>query len=155
MINATTARVRDIMSSPVVSVTADTPLPRIVALMRERRIGALPVVDADGKLVGLVTESDLVAVRRSIPFTLKLAAVIYGMREPTPSEAEELLAMSRRLTAGDLMSRRVETVEEDRLASEVACLMLTHDRRHIPVVRLGKPVGIVARHDLLKLLAQP
>lgn len=152
---ASAMRVRDIMSSPVVSVTRDTPAPRVAALMKEKNIGALAVVDEQGKLLGIVTETDLAAIRRSVPFTLKLAAVIYGMRPPTPEETAQLLEMARKLTAGDLMSPRVETVREDQDASEVASLMLAHDRRHVIVVRDGRPVGIVARHDLLKLLLKP
>ncbi|MBM4109369.1 MAG: CBS domain-containing protein [Phycisphaerae bacterium] len=148
-------KVTGIMSSPVISVARDTPMRRVAALMREKRIGAVVVVDADGALLGLVTETDMATVRRSVPFSLKLAAVIYGMRPPTPAESAELMAMAARLTAGDLMTSPIESVREDQEASEVAALMLKHDRRHVPVVRDGKPVGIVARHDLLKLLLRP
>lgn len=147
-------KVADIMSSPVVSVPRDTPMPQVAALMREKRIGAVVVTDADGALAGIVTETDMATVRRSVPFNLKLAAVIYGMRPPTPAESAELMAMAAKLTAGDLMTSPIESVREDQTASDVASLMLKHDRRHVPVVRDGKPVGIVARHDLLKLLVQ-
>lgn len=148
-------KVRDIMSSPVVSVTRDTPMAKVAALMRDRNIGAVAVVDDRGLLVGIVTETDMAAVRRSVPFSVKLAAVIYGLRPPTPEETAQLAEMARKLTAGDLMSPRVETVGEDEDASRVASLMLAHDRRHIVVTRENRPVGIVARHDLLKLIAKP
>lgn len=145
--------VSQIMSSPVVSVSRSTPMHEVARLMQEKGVGSVVVTDDSGAIAGLVTETDLTAIRRSVPFNLKLAAVIYGLRPPTQPELDQLLNLARSLTAGDLMASPVQTITEDRPAAEAVELMLRHDRRHIPVVKNGKPVGIVARHDVLKMIA--
>jgi CBS domain-containing protein len=145
--------VTHIMSSPVITVARSTPMHEVANLMRDKGVGSVVVTDESGAIVGIVTETDLTAIRRSVPFNLKLAAVLYGMRPPTAAELDQLMSMARTLTAGDLMTAPVQTITEDRPAAEAIELMLRHDRRHIPVVRAGRPVGIVARHDILKMLA--
>ncbi len=144
---------RDIMTAPVLTAHLSTPLPEVARLMREHDIGCLPVVDESGVLIGLITESDFTGIRQAIPFSLALAPVIYGSRPPTDAELKQMLSAAGKLLARDIMtSDRLHTVAEDTPVGVLVHDMLAKKRKHFPVIRDGKIVGMVARHDLLKLI---
>jgi CBS domain-containing protein len=146
--------VKEIMTSPVITVRTDTPAPEVARLMQERDIGAVVVVDEGGRLCGIITESDFTGISRCVPFSLDLAPVVFGARAATLEEPERIYAMARKLRAKDVMSERVETLEESDDVGSAVHRMLTHNLKHLPVVRDGTPVGMVARHDVLKLLGR-
>jgi CBS domain-containing protein len=147
--------VKDIMSQPVVTVPEDALAPEIARVMQERDIGAVVVVDAAGALRGIVTESDFTGVGRCVPFSLALAPVVFGARAATMAEIEQIYAMARKLTARQIMSEEVHTARESEEIGAVVHRMLRRKLKHVPVVRDGKPVGMLARHDVLKLMAEP
>ena len=122
-------RTRDIMTSPVVTVPPDAQLKAVAALLVERGINAVPVVDAGDRLCGIVSEADLLA--------LETAA-----REHPPH------------TAREVMSQSVYTLAEDTDAAVAARMMLRHGLKSVPVVAGDRVVGIVARRDLLRLVAR-
>jgi CBS domain-containing protein len=128
-------RTRDIMTSPVVTVTPDTSLKDVAALLVERAINAVPVVDAGGRLCGIVSEADLLA--------LEAAAA------PGASGAR-----TAPHTAREVMSQSVYTLAEETDASAAARMMLRHGLKSVPVVAGDRVVGIVARRDLLRLVAR-
>jgi len=146
--------VRDIMNSPVVTVTTETPAPEVARIMQEHDIGAVVVVDDAGRMCGLITESDFTGIGRCVPFSLELALIVFGARAATPAELERIYAMARKLRAREFMTETVHTAEESEDMGAVVHRMLEHKLKHVPVVRDGTPVGMVARHDLLKLLAK-
>jgi CBS domain-containing protein len=147
--------VKEIMSQPVVTVDEGTLAPDVARLMEEHDIGAVVVVDALGGLVGIVTESDFTGIGRCVPFSLGLAPVVFGARAASMAELERIYAMARKLTAREIMSEKVHTAEESEEVGAVVQRMLARNLKHVPVVRDGKPVGMLARHDLLKLIAPP
>lgn len=134
-------RAKDIMSSPVVTVTEDTPLKRVAALLLEHDISAVPVVDAQGGIVGIVSEADLISVEAE-PGTEHRLHRGPRVQDQVPT------------TAGDAMTRDVVAVNQETDESHIARIMLDRRLKHVPVV-LGKDVvGIVSRRDLLKALAR-
>lgn len=145
-------KVRDIMVSPVVTVGPETPAPVIASLMHERNIGCVVVVDGSGAMLGIVTDTDFAAIRRSVPFKVDLAAAIYGLRPATPAEMQRIMEMGRKLTARELMADSPPTVAAGDDVSIAVHRLLNEEVRHVAVVEAGKPVGIVSRHDVLKLL---
>jgi predicted transcriptional regulator len=78
---------------------------------------------------------------------------VFGARAPTIAELERIYAMARKLRAREIMSDKVQTAEESEEIGVVVQRMLARKLRHVPVVRNGKPVGMLARHDILKLVA--
>ena len=150
--------VRDIMTSPAITVTEGTPVPEVAQLMQDRNIGAVIVVDRDGQLAGLITETDFTGIGRAVPFSLRLAPVIFGARAASLEELQEIYARASKLDAAAVMTGELRTVAEDTPVGEVIQLMLDRDLKHVPVVRgadgkrRGTPVGMVARHDVLKLV---
>ena len=123
-------RTRDIMTSPVVSVTPDTSLKDVAALLVERGINAVPVVDAGDRLCGIVSEADLLA--------LETASARGGA--PHPARA--------------VMRQSGYTLAEDTEATAGPRMMLRHGLKSVPVVVGDRVVGIVARRDLLRLVAR-
>lgn len=148
-----TVRARDLMASPVITVSPDDTLEHVARTMLEHGIGAVPVVDQDGRLLGIITEHDLMAHEHGVPFSVYRAPQLFGHWLP-PEGLEEIYNLGRTIKAKEVMRSPVLTVSEDATVSEIAQLMLETGREHIPVVRDGQVVGIVTRHDLLKLMAR-
>ena len=151
--------VRDIMTAPAITVPEATPLPDVAQLMQDRNVGAVIVVDGAGQLAGIVSETDFARIARAVPFSLRLAPVIFGARAASPAELQEIFDRARKLDAGDVMTRDVQTVTEEEDLGSAIRGMLEGDLKHVPVVRPGEggrrgtPVGMIARHDVLKLVA--
>lgn len=116
--------VRDRMSRPAVTVRQDADFQKALALMQEKRLRRLPVVDDDGHLVGIVVERDLL-----------VAAMRY---------------LQSRVEVGDVMSRNVVTVGPDADLNEVARTMLERKIGGLPVVEHGRLVGIVTESDIFR-----
>lgn len=140
----------DVMTSDVVSVYPDTGVAEIAGLMRDRRISAVPVVDADGHVVGIVSERDL--MRRPESQTERLPS--WWLRLITaPDKQIADYIKTRGTRAGDVMTATVISVVEDTSVREIARLLEEHRIKRVPVIRAGKLVGIVSRADLLRILA--
>jgi CBS domain-containing protein len=144
-------KVREIMVQPVIVVKENTTLEEIAQIMLNHRIGCVPVVDKEDKIVGIVTESDFTAREHAFPFSIFFAPQLFG-KWMSREGIEEIYKTARTMTAREIMSTSVITLKEDDSVEEVVKKMLHYDINRIPVARDGVPVGIVARHDLLKLI---
>jgi CBS domain-containing protein len=142
---------RDVMTQPVVTVRAETSLAEVAQTMLDRRIGCVPVVDEAGKLRGIVTETDFAAKERGVPFSLLILPQVFN--EAMPREAVERVRREAQTTAArEIMVTEVITAVEDTPVAVVAQQMLRHNIDHIPVLRDQTPVGIISRHDLLRMI---
>lgn len=139
---------RDIMTTPVVTVTPQTTLREIAELLAEKRISGVPVVDEEGRVVGIVSETDLIdEERRRVALPRTTLFGVYTLPERVLREAYD---EGDTLTAADLMTRRVFTLPEDTPAREVAEEMVARKINRIPITRDGRLVGIVTRADVLR-----
>jgi CBS domain-containing protein len=144
------APVRDLMSREVRTVTPDTPVAEAVEMLIGKSYRALPVVDAERRIVGILTDGDLLA-RLGLPD----ASV---QSELTAAELGRELDVLRRSgqTVADLMVSPVVTIGADAAVADAVRLMTAHGIKRLPVVeRAGTLVGIVSRVDVLRALAQP
>ena len=143
-----------IMTTTVISVRPDDTVAKVARLLAANHISAVPVCDADGKLLGMLSEGDLMR-----PFSteteVRRAWWLRMLAEGTEL-APEFLEYVRedRRRAKDLMSTEVVSVGERTSARGVADLMMQHRIKRVPVLRDGKVVGIVARADLVRAIAQ-
>lgn len=145
---------RDIMTAPAVTTTRETSLEDAAEKMLDREIGSLVVVEASGKAVGIVTDSDFAARPARVPFSTfrsrKLLDKWLGKEN-----AEEIYEEARSTTVAETMRSPLRTVELEDSVDRVLEVMLDHEIKHVPVVDDGgRPVGMIARHDLLKMLAR-
>jgi CBS domain-containing protein len=134
-------RVREIMSSPAVTVRPDTPVKRAAAMLTRRGFTAAPVVDARGRLVGIVTEAHLVR-DRILPDPRSLR----GGRLPRSTTDSSRV--------GEVMATPVTTVGPGADVAEVARMMLAEHLRSVPVVDGTDLIGMLTRGDLLRIIAR-
>jgi CBS domain-containing protein len=143
-------QVKDIMTSPVVSIEPDTSVTQAIRIMLQRHISGLPVVDQDGRLTGIVTEGDL--LRRAETGTeRKRPRWLEFLVGPGRLADEYTRTHGRKVT--DVMTADPQTVTEDTPLEEVVKLMEKRRIKRVPVVRGETVVGIVSRANLLHALA--
>ena len=143
-------KARDIMSTRVVTVSPETAVRDIAALMIEKHIGGLPVLDDKGSLVGMVCEGDL--LRRPEIGTEKHRRRWVSFFTGVDEQARDF-SKSHALRAGDVMSMQVVHVSEETPLGDVVGLMEKHNIKRLPVLAHGTLVGIVSRADMLRALA--
>jgi CBS-domain-containing membrane protein len=143
-------QVKDVMSRQIVSIGPDAPVLDAVQLMLQHRISGLPVIDASGKLQGVVTEGDF--LRRAEAGTQrKHPRWIEFLMGPGRLASEYVHASGGKV--GEVMTPDVHTVTEDAPLEDAVHLMERHRIKRLPVMRDGKVVGIVTRSNLMRALA--
>ncbi|HET9921701.1 MAG TPA: CBS domain-containing protein [Ktedonobacteraceae bacterium] len=115
----------DIMTRKVCTISPEASAQEAAQLLYQKRISGAPVVDAEGRLIGIITEADIISkVHRE------------GLR------------------VGDIMSHEVTVVTEDTSVGEIAQLLTERKIKRVPVVTDGKLVGIVSRADIVHAVAE-
>ena len=140
----------DIMTTNVVSVQADTTIQEIASLLLQHRISAVPVVDGNQHVIGIVSEGDLMR-RPEIDTNNRHSwwlAAIFSTRDKT---ADYIKTHGRK--AFDVMTPGAITVAEDTPLYEIAGLLEKHHIKRVPVMRDNRLVGIVSRANLVHALA--
>mgnify|MGYP005859700949 CR=1 FL=1 len=148
----TSLRARDLMTAEVVTVPPETPVLAIASLLADRGISAVPVVDAAGQVRGVVTEADL--IRRLAGEEDRPAGWLASLFGNQERDADRY-ARTHGMTAADVMTPEVVSVDPDTLASAVAHLMEDRGIRRVLVVQDGRLKGLVSRADLLRALVAP
>ena len=143
-------RAVDIMTTEVVAVGPDAPVPEIARVLNLHRIGGVPVVDETRHPLGMVSAGD--TVRRAGAAAGKNGAwwlLLFDEREDVARD----YIRAHKLRAADVMSRDVVCIGEDTGIADIACLLEEKRVKRLPVVRGGCMVGIVTRGDLLRAVA--
>jgi CBS domain-containing protein len=145
----------DIMTRQVVTVGPEDIVKDIAAVLSGHDISAVPVCDEAGRMIGIVSEGDLMKPFGSANM-LKRAWWLDLLAEGDDLAPDFLdyIKMDHR-RARDLMTSPVVTASEDTLVSELADLMTDHRIKRLPIVRAGKLVGVVSRSDIVRTLVDP
>jgi CBS domain-containing protein len=143
-------KARDVMVSPVITMKPSSSVKEVAKTFLERRISAVPVVDDQGKLVGIVSDGDLMhraeaGTQRQRPWWLRLLTA-----EETLA-AEYVKAHARKVA--DVMTRDVITATADTPLYEIAALLEKNSIKRVPIVENGQLVGIVSRANLIQGVA--
>jgi CBS domain-containing protein len=141
---------KDIMTTSVATVGPDASITEIAELLLSRQVSAVPVVDAGGRPVGIVSENDL--MRRADSDRVRRPSWWLALVGGADDNAREYVR-THGGTAADVMTRPVISIGEDVPVNEVAHLLESEHIKRLPVLRDGKIVGIVSRADLLRALA--
>jgi len=142
-----TTTVKGVMTSSVVAVRENADFKEMVTVMRSRRISAFPVIDASGRVLGVVSEADLL-LKETTP-ALPQAAIRLPWRLREQSKAAGV-------TAAELMTKPAVTIHEDASVSEAARLMQSRKVKRLPVVDTnGRLRGIITRTDVLSVFERP
>ena len=148
-------KVRDIMTTDVVSAKRGTPGNELAKLMGARDISGVPVLDDDGSVVGIVTELDMIVSNTRLDMPRFIQILDLG-RIPLERRSDYEHRMRHMLgtRAEDLMSEEVVTVSPDDSVEGLAELMVKRRVNPVPVVENGKLVGIVSRADIIDMMAE-
>ena len=136
-------RAKDVMSSPVTTISAGASVRDAARLLINTQVSALPVVDQRNAMTGIVSEVDL--IRRVVGESNDPTQLHAHLGDP---DSQEVLS----LTVADIMTRDVITASEETSLEDVATLMLEHQTKRVPIVRGADVVGIVSRIDLVKAM---
>src|SRR5246127_2770528 len=140
----------DVMTSEVITVEEDASVPSVAKLMAERGISSVPVIDKDKRVVGMVSEGDL--LHRAETGTERRRSWWLEMMSSTNQLAGEYIK-SHSGKVKDIMTRNVLSVTEETPVADIAVLLETNRIKRVPVLRDGKLVGIVSRANLVRALA--
>src|SRR3954471_5803491 len=140
-------RAKDIMSSPVVTVTPDASVTEVATLLLEKRISGVPVVDQAGQIAGIISEGDL--LRRVETNTQRHRPHWLEMLLGQSGDAGSFIK-SHASRVGDVMSHDVIATHPEASLREVAELMERHGIKRVPIVDGGRLVGIVSRANLVQ-----
>jgi CBS domain-containing protein len=138
--------VRDVMSTHVIAVRQSAPYKEMAAILHEQRVSAFPVIDDDNKVIGVVSEADLLtkeALEGTVPRTLL-------------SRPERVRKQTNALTAADLMTWPPVTIGADEPVTHAARLMFDQRVKRLPVTSDdGTLIGLVSRSDVLSVYSRP
>ena len=141
------ATVKDVMSTHVIAVRQDATFKEMAARLREHRVSAFPVLDDDNKVIGVVSEADLLTKEA-------LEGELPGVFHTVTRHRETVKAAA--LTAAALMTRPAVTIGPDEPVTHAARLMYTRRVKRLPVTdKDGKLIGIVSRADVLSVYGRP
>jgi CBS domain-containing protein len=143
-------KVADVMTRQVITIERDAPVQRAIRLLLQNRISGLPVVDATGRLEGIVTEGDFLH-RAETGTQRRRPRWVEFLIGPGKLASEYVQTHSR--FVADVMTTDTYTVGEDTSLEEVVRLMEKYRVKRFPVVKDGKVVGIISRANLLRALA--
>ncbi|NUR90478.1 MAG: CBS domain-containing protein [Nonomuraea sp.] len=144
-------KVSEVMTRDVVSVSGGTPFKEIAEALVTHGISAVPVIDAEGRVTGVVSETDLL---RKEQFRERYAGERYRppLRSRLTRDGREAGRKALALTAAELMTAPAVTIHPQLAAVFAARMMAAHGVKRLPVVDVrGRLVGIVSRRDLLKV----
>jgi len=146
-------KAHDIMNPEPAYCGVDTPLSEIAARFADESITGLLVVDDDKRLLGVITDSDLIdqQARLHVPTAIAVFDMVIPLGE---GRFERELERMQALTAGDLMSGPATTVDADAGLNDVAALMNDGRMHCLPVVEGGAIVGSITQHDVIRALAR-
>jgi len=147
--------VREIMTREPITVPPEMEIAKAAKVLLEKRINGVPVVDASGRLVGIVCQSDLITQQKRFPiptlFTLLDGLIPLGSTKSLDREVQKITATRVK----DAMTPDPVTVRPDMTLDEVATLMVDKKYHTLPVVEGIELVGVIGKEDVLRTLMSP
>jgi CBS domain-containing protein len=138
----------EFMQHNPVAAHPEMSLADLVALFSREHVRALPVVEDDGRLVGVVSETDLFLKNKGVPFSLEKVPTLLG--QPVEKDHLAECELATQVTVGEVMTDQPVTISSDATLERAAMLMLTHRHSVLPVVEGNRLVGMVRRIYLLR-----
>lgn len=143
--------VQDIMTRDVVSVTPETEITQAAKMLIDKHINGMPVIDKQGKLVGVICQSDIIAQQKKMPipslFTFLDGYIALSSIKHLEKEMRKIAAT----TVEEAMSTNPVTVSPNSNMETVAALMVDRNFHTLPVVLEGKLVGVLGKEDILRM----
>ncbi|MCL6520154.1 MAG: CBS domain-containing protein [Armatimonadetes bacterium] len=143
-------KIKEIMTTPAITVSENAPLAEVVALLSSARISSIPIVNSADELVGIISEHDIIkAMMPTYEDLLSSEPAIVDI-----DVMETRAATIRDKPASSIMTRKVVTLKEDDDVLDAAAMILLKHIKNIPIVRGKQVVGIVARINVINAIMQ-
>lgn len=144
---------KDIMKREVVSIKEDETLKDVVEMMIKYDVSGLPVVNNSGKVVGIISERDILRHGRKIFMTESISLLEIMLYEQKPESYEEELSEALKLPVKKIMVKDIITADENEPVGEIALIMMEEGVNRIPILKNGELVGIIGREDIIRAIA--
>jgi CBS-domain-containing membrane protein len=144
--------VKDIMKTDIISVSPETEITYATKLLLENHINGVPVIDKNGKLVGIICQSDVIAQQKKLPIPSFFSFLDGFISLSSMKNLEKEVKKISAIAVSQAMTPNPVTVRPDTVIEVVAALMVDSNYHTIPVVEGGKLVGIVGKEDVLSTL---
>ncbi|WP_448872132.1 CBS domain-containing protein [Desulfobulbus propionicus] len=147
-------KARDIMTCNVITVTPHTTARELATLLLDNKISGAPVVDEAGKVLGVVTESDLIFQNKKVhlPTAVAILDAFFFLESPTKM-GEELKKMAG-AKVGDICSQQLISVSPETELEELATLMAEKKIHTLPVMDNDRLVGVIGKSDIIRTIAR-
>lgn len=141
------------MTSPVITLNVNSTVADVAEAMVERKIGSIILVDDEGIYQGIITETAFLPTQSVYPFVRGKVSELMGVVIGTEGNTsyDDAIEKLKSTECSEVMDTSAPTVTPDAGIDEVAERMSSTERHHVPVLQDGKPIGMVARHDMLRL----
>ena len=149
--NEITYLASDIMTSQVATIGPDVTVGEAASLMLERGFGGVPVVGESGEYLGIVTENWFMPQEEGYPLMRGTTFSLLGAWMGDASNIEEAMEKVRNVRVGDVLQQGHSYVDAKTTVGDIASAMMQNNVHHMPVLENGKVVGMVSRHDFLKI----
>lgn len=143
---------KDIMTKEVITVPLKMPVKELADLLWKNRISGAPVVDDEGKLVSVVTESDLIDQTKKIHVPKMISILDSVLFLEKPSRMEEDIKKMTGATVRDIKAKELITVNEDTPLDEIATIMAEKRIHTLPVVSDSRLVGVIGKSDIIRTI---
>ncbi|MCL5961905.1 MAG: CBS domain-containing protein [Chloroflexi bacterium] len=147
-------KVSEIMTKNVMAAEPDDKVVDVAKVMLKNGISGVPVVDESNRVIGIITEADLVVRNAYVHFPTFLQILDSRIYLQSPRHFEEELRRALGTTAADVMTREVHTIDADAEVRALATLMVEEKVNPVPVTHEGKLVGIVSRADIIRFMVE-
>ncbi len=145
-------KAKDIMTRNVVTVTPDTDILQAAKRLLENHFNGLPVVDDEGRLLGILCQDDLIVQQKQVPlpsvFTLLDGMIPLFSGKQMEKEVEKMVAMK----VSQAMTPNPRTVDPETAIEDIATIMVRKNIHTLPVLEKGKLVGVIGKEDVLRTL---
>ena len=144
---------KDIMTKEVICVPPELPVGELAALLLRHKIGGAPVVDGEGKLLGVVTESDLIDQGKNVHIPTAVAILDSFVFLESPGRMEQEIRKMAGRTAGEICAHKPVTVDEGAQLADIATIMSERKVHTLPVLSSGRLVGVIGKTDLVRAIS--
>ncbi|MFG1501306.1 CBS domain-containing protein [Halobacteriovorax sp. XZX-3] len=141
--------IKNIMTKTPITITENKSIRDAAKLMCDKKISALPVLNDDGDVVGIITESDFVGKEVEVPHAMAKLKQAFG-QNLNFTQLEKSYEQIKEIRVGDVMSRNVKSLTEDTDLEGYVQFMIEKHIKRVPVIKDNKLVGIVTRKDIIK-----
>lgn len=143
---------REIMTDRVITVSPETRVSELARILATENIGGAPVVDGEGRLLGVVTESDLIDQTKKVHIPTVVAILDSLIFLERPDRMEKDIRKIAGTVVGDIYTPNPVTVSEETPLDEIATIMAKKHVHTLPVMRGGELVGVIGKGDIIRTL---